>query len=69
MDFRIQSPETTMGLPYGMVVEIDGFHYDNPVQTHLDNLRDQSVRDIGWHPTLRIKTNEIIYSAGEKTNN
>lgn len=58
VDFAIQFPKFT-DYNSGLVIEIDGSQHNDISQKQLDEKRDNACEKKGWHPTVRIKTNEI----------
>lgn len=59
VDFAVQFPRNTDMRENGMVIEIDGYQHEFPVQQNLDKLRDSTITQIGWQPTQRIRTTEL----------
>lgn len=57
IDFSIEFPFNIKG-KRGIVIEIDGSQHEEPNQQHLDRLRDNALRRVGWE-VFRLKTNQF----------
>ncbi len=65
VDFSIQFPKAFNHNP-GLVIEIDGPQHQIEPQKKLDDLRDREVTKVGWAPTVRINTNELLHPPSDK---
>lgn len=58
LDFSFELPSAS-GYSSSLAIEIDGPQHREPAQQRLDHLRDEFLKEVGWNPTLRLKTNEL----------
>ena len=58
VDFSVEFPPTHDD-EIGLIIEIDGNQHNSEGQQKLDQTRDLAVEKVGWHKTVRIKTNEF----------
>lgn len=65
-NFLGQSVDFSLEFPYpindklGIVFEIDGSQHEDPIQRHLDSLRNDAIIKAGWAEPFRIKTTELF---------
>jgi len=59
LDFSFDLPSADR-FTSGLAIEIDGPQHREQSQMNLDAFRDKILLEIGWEPTIRLRTKELV---------